>query len=161
MEYVAGKMTILVVFLLFVTWLPGILLLLLQVLFAGSFAFVREHAFLVPAITLYSCIQVLVASFTMLALSALSNSSRFVGILYTGVVLFTDAMFAALRGITGSTGLSWVSFHATLEQIGDLVFRQPLRYTTPPAISFVVLAVVMAVSLSVLERKVRGVEVVT
>jgi ABC-2 type transport system permease protein len=160
-EYVLGKMTILVTFLLLVTWVPGILLLILQVLFAGSFEFVRRNAYLFPAITLYSVIQVLVASFTMLALSSLSNSSRYVGILYAAAVLFTDAMFAALRGITGSTGMSWISFPATLAQIGDLVFRQRLRYDTPPIVSFVVVAALVAVSLSVLERKVRGVEVVT
>ena len=37
-----------------------------------------------------SLLQVLVASFTMLALSSLSKSSRFVGILYAGVIFFTQ-----------------------------------------------------------------------
>jgi len=160
-EYVLGKLTMLAVFLLLVTWLPGMLLLLLQALFAGSFAFVRENIYLVPAMTLFSLLQVTVASFTMLALSSLSNSSRYVGILYTGAVLFTDAIFATLRGITGSTAMSWVSFPATLAQLGDLIFRVPLRYTTPAAVSFIVVLALIAVSMSVLERKVRGVEVVT
>jgi ABC-2 type transport system permease protein len=160
-EYVLGKLTMLAVFLLLVTWLPGMLLLLLQALFAGSFAFVRENIYLVPAMTLFSLLEVTVASFTMLALSSLSNSSRYVGILYTGAVLFTDAIFATLRGITGSTAMSWVSFPATLAQLGDLIFRVPLRYTTPAAVSFIVVLALVAVSMSVLERKVRGVEVVT
>lgn len=160
-EYVAGKMAILVAFLLLVTWLPAVLLLVLQVLFAGSFAFLREHAFLLPAITLFSLIEVLVASFTMLALSSLSTSSRYVAVLYAGAVLFTDAMFAALRGITGSTAVSWVSFPATLAQVGDLVFRQRLRYDTPVAVSAIVLLALVVVSISVLERRIRGVEVVT
>ena len=160
-EYVLGKLATLVVFLLLVTWLPGVLLLVLQALFAGSFDFVRQNIFLLPAMTLFSLLEVIVASFTMLALSSLSNSSRYVGILYTGAVLFTDAIFATLRGITGSTAMSWVSFPATLAQLGDLLFRQPLRYTTPAAISFIVVLALVAVSASVLERKVRGVEVVT
>jgi ABC-2 type transport system permease protein len=160
-EYVLGKMAILAVFLLLVTWVPGILLLVLQVLFAGGFTFVRENAYLFPAITLYATLQVLVASFAMLALSSMSNSSRYVGILYAGAVLFTDAMFAAMRGITGSSATSWMSFPATLAQVGDLIFRQPLRYETPPGVSFIVLAALLAVSASILERKVRGVEVIT
>lgn len=159
-EYVAGKMAVLVSFLLLVTWLPAVLLLVLQTLFAGSFAFVREHAFLLPAITLYSLVQVLVASFTMLALSSLSTSSRYVAVLYAGAVLFTDAMFAALRGIMGTSAVSWVSFPASLAQIGDLVFRQRLRYDTPPAVSAIVLLALVVVSISVLERRIRGVEVV-
>jgi ABC-type transport system involved in multi-copper enzyme maturation permease subunit len=160
-EYVAGKMAVLVTFLLAVTLLPGLLLFLLQAAFAGSFAFAREHIYLVPAMTIFSLVQVLVASFTMLALSSLSNSNRFVGIMYTGIVLFTDAMYAALRGITGSTAVAWMSFPANLAQFGDLVFRQPLRYDVPIAVSLIVVSALIVVSLSVLERKVRGVEVVT
>jgi ABC-2 type transport system permease protein len=160
-EYIAGKMAILVTFLLLVTWLPAMLLLLLQGLFAGTFAFVRENIFLVPAITIFSLAQVLAAAFSMLALSSLSNSSRFVAVLYAGLVLFTRAMFEALRGITGSSGLSWLSFTASLEQIGDFVFRQRLSYDTPIAVSFIVVLALIVISVSVLERRVRGVEVVT
>ncbi len=40
-EYIFGKAAILFSFLLFVTLVPGLLLLLLQVLFAGSFAFLQ------------------------------------------------------------------------------------------------------------------------
>src|SRR5947207_6712653 len=41
-EYVFGKMAILMTFLLMVTWLPAIVLLLVQVSFAGSFAFLSS-----------------------------------------------------------------------------------------------------------------------
>jgi ABC-2 type transport system permease protein len=160
-EYVAGKMAILVTFLLLVTLVPAMLLLLLQAVLAGSFAFLRENIFLVPAITLFSLVQVLAAGFSMLALSSLSNSSRFVAVLYAGLVLFTRAMFEAMRGITGTSRISWISFTASLEQVGDFVFKQRLRYETPVAVSFIVVLALIVVSVSVLERRVRGVEVVT
>ncbi len=160
-EYVGGKMAVLAVFLLLVTLVPGLMLLLTQVAFAGSFEFVRKNLFLFPAITLYSLVQVTVASFTMLALSSLSNSSRFVAVLYAGAVLFTDAMFGVLRGITGSTTVAWVSLPANLAQVGDLIFRVELRYDTPVAVSALVVLALVVVSVSVLERRVRGVEVVT
>ena len=44
-------------FLLLVTWVPAILLLLVQVMFAGSFAFFLDNLFLFPAITLFSFLQ--------------------------------------------------------------------------------------------------------
>jgi ABC-type transport system involved in multi-copper enzyme maturation permease subunit len=160
-EYILGKLAVLMTFLLLVTWLPAMLLLLLQTILAGSFAFIRANLYLLPAITLFSLLLVLVSATAMLAMSALSNSSRFVGILYAGIVLFTDAMFNVLRVITGGSAVSWVSFSASLEQIGDLIFRVPLRYETPWPVSLVALAGLVAVSLSVLERRVRGVEVVT
>jgi len=102
-----------------------------------------------------------VASFSMLALSSLSNSPRFVAVMYAGLVLFTKAMAQAVSAIMGSSGAAWLSFSQNLEQVGDLIFRMKLRYETPVAISFLVLAGLVVVSLSVLERKVRGVEVVT
>ncbi len=160
-EYIAGKLAVLMAFLLLVTWVPGILLLLLQVLFAGSFSFLRANLFLFPALTLASFLQVIVASFTMLALSSLSNSSRYVAILYAGAVFFTEAMFGALTAITGSTAVSWVSFSANLAQVVDVIFRLKPRYDTPVPVSLLVIVALIALSISVLERRVRGVEVVT
>ncbi len=159
-EYIGGKMAILAIYLLEVTLLPGLLLLVLQVLFSGSTEFLRNNAFLVPAITLASLIRVAVAASTMLALSSLSKSSRYAAILYTGVIFFTEAVFGVLTAITGSTRMAWVSVTASLEQVTYAIFRQPARYDTPVVVCALVLAGLVALSISVLERRVRGVEVV-
>src|SRR3954469_21002890 len=92
-EYVFGKLAILITFLALVTWLPAIVLLVVQVAFTGSFAFLRANIFLVPAITLYSFLEITMVATTMLALSSLSNSSRYVAILYTVVLFFTQAIY--------------------------------------------------------------------
>jgi ABC-2 type transport system permease protein len=160
-DYIGGKMAILMVFLLGVTMVPALLLLLLQGVISGSFVFLRNNLRLIPAITLFSLVQVLTAAFSILALSSMSNSSRFVGIMYAGVVFFTAAMYGALRAILGTSSVSWISFSASVEQVGDAIFRTKLSYDTPPIVSFIVVLALMAVSVSVLERKVRGVEIVT
>ncbi len=133
----------------------------LQSMFAGSITFLRENLFLIPAMTIFAFLQVLLASFTMLALSSLSNSARFVGMLYAGSLLFTEAIFQTLRGVTGSTGVSWVSFSANLAQVGDIVFRMEPRYATPWGVSLLAVMALLGVSVWILERRVRGVEVVT
>jgi ABC-type transport system involved in multi-copper enzyme maturation permease subunit len=160
-EYIAGKAAILFTFLLLVTWVPAMLLLLLQVLFAGSFAFLRANLFLFPAITVGALLQVIVATFTMLALSSLSKSSRYVGILYAGILFFTGAIFLVLYAITGDSSLSWLSLGSNLTQMVDVVFRVKPRYATPWPVSLTVILGLVVLSLSVLERRVRGVEVVT
>jgi len=160
-EYIAGKLAVLTAFLLLVTWVPGMLLLLLQVVFAGSFAFLRANLYLFPALTLAALIQVILSSFTMLALSSLSNSSRYVAILYAGAIFFTAAMFGALTAITGSTAVSWVSLTACVEQVVDVIFRMTPRYDTPWTVSLLVIVGLVVLSISILERRVRGVEVVT
>ena len=159
-EYVLGKMAVLMAFLLLVTWVPGILLLIVQALFAGSFAFVRENVYLFPAITLLSFLQVLMVSSAMLALSSLSNSSRYVGILYAALVFFSQALFNVMRFVTGGTKVAWVSFGANLDQIGSAIFRLPLPYDTPWLVSLLMIVGLIAVSAFVLDRRVRGVEIV-
>jgi ABC-type transport system involved in multi-copper enzyme maturation permease subunit len=160
-EYVAGKLAILAAFLLLVTFVPAILLLLVQIAFAGSFEFIRKNLFLFPAITLASLVEVLLASFTMLALSSLSKSARYVAILYAGVLFFTKAIFGALVLIMGSTRVAWVSFSDNLTQVMDVIFRLKPRYDVPWVVSFLVIVGLVALSASILERRVRGVEVIT
>ncbi|MGE5360405.1 MAG: hypothetical protein ACM3NQ_15420 [Bacteroidales bacterium] len=161
-EYIAGKAFILLVFLTLVTWAPAMLLLLLHMIFTGSFAFIRANLMLFPAITLYSVLQVLLASFTILALSSLSNSSRFVAILYTGVIFFTDAVFGVLTAVTGSSAFSWLSISGSLRQVGNIIFRmRPLYSDTPWQVSLLVVVLAIVVSIVILERRVRGVEVVS
>jgi ABC-2 type transport system permease protein len=159
-EYVAGKLAILFLFLTAVTWAPAISLLIVQIMFAGSFTFLRENIFLLPAITLFSMLQVLVASMTMLALSSMSKSSRFVGIMYAGLMFFTAALFNAVRGITGSSALAWLSPNAALDQIGDIIFRLQPRHDLPGIAAVLVIVTLIALSGFILERRVRGVEVV-
>ena len=160
-EYIAGKLAVVMAFLALVTWAPAILLLVLQTMFTGSLSFVREHAFLIPAITLFGFLHVLLASITVLALSSLSTSARYAGMLYAGAVIFSEAVFQTLRGVTGGTGLSWVSFSASLAQVGDVIFRVEPRYDTPWGVSLAAVAAVIAASAWVLARRVRGVEIVT
>ena len=160
-EYIAGKLAILLIFLVSVTFLPAMMLLVTQAMFAGSLTFIRNNLYLIPAITLFSVAQVLLASTTMLALSSMSKSSRFVGVMYAGLFFFTSALFNALRGITGRSTFAWLSPTASLEQLGDMIFRLEPRYQLSPAIAALTVLVLIAGSILILMRRVRGVEIVT
>jgi ABC-2 type transport system permease protein len=159
-EYVFGKLAILLVFLLAVTWVPAIVLLLVQIAFAGNFTFLVQNLFLFPAITVFSAIQVITVSMTMLALSALSKSARYVAILYAMVLFFSSAVYGVLYAVTRTSAFSWISLSADIEQIGNIIFRMPPKYDTPWPVSLLVILVTVAVCGLVLERRVRGVEVV-
>lgn len=161
LEYIAGKFAILAVFLGFVVILPSVLLLVMQVVLSGSLAFVRANPALLPAIVLASTVRVLVYAISMLALSSLSTSARYVAVMYTGVVFFTEAVFNVLSFATGSTRVAWVAPSRNFDVLTDAMFRLPARYETPVVVSALVLLGIVAVSASVLERRVRGVEVVS
>jgi hypothetical protein len=159
-EYVFGKLAILVAFLLLVTWIPAIVLLLVQIAFAGNFTFFRNNLFLFPAITVFSFVEVIMVATAMLALSSLSNSSRYVGIMYAAVTFFSSAVYGVLYLVTRSTSLSWISFTANLSQVGNVIFRLPLKYDTPWPLSLFMIVLIVVFSGFILERRVRGVEVV-
>ena len=161
MEYIGGKLAILVAFLVFVTVVPGLLLILLQVMFAGNLEFLKANLHVIPAVVLASLARVVVSAFTMLALSSLSKSTRYVSILYAGVIFFTEAIYGVMTVITGSSRVAWISITANLENVTDVMFRQPPRYESPVIVSALVLLGLLVVSISVLERRVRGVEVVS
>jgi len=159
-EYVFGKLAILATFLLLVTWVPAIVLLVVQMSFAGNFTFLKNNLFLFPAITVFTFVEVLLVAMTMLALSSLSNSSRYVAILYSVVLFFTQAIYGVMYAVTRSTSFSWLSFFGNLSQVGSVIFRQPLKYDTPWPVSLLVILALIAISGLILERRVRGVEVV-
>ena len=76
------------------------------------------------------------------------------------VLFFTQAIYGVLNAVTRSTSFSWLSFFGNLSQMGSVVFRQPLKYDTPWPVSLMIILGLIVVSGVILERRVRGIEVV-
>jgi hypothetical protein len=76
------------------------------------------------------------------------------------VIFFSDALYNVLRAVTGGTSVSWIAFGNNLAQLGDVIFRVPLRYETPWLVSLTVVVALIAISALILERRIRGVEIV-
>ena len=160
-EYVAGKFAVLAFFLLLSTWLPAVMLVLMQIVFAGNLTFISANFYIVPAIFVYAGIETAVLGLIMLALSSLSKSARFVGIMYAGIIFFTQALYGVVYVVTRNSGFSWMAPSSNLMQIGDLIFRLPGRFQASGLVTVLALVVTVGLALFVLERRVRGVEVVT
>jgi ABC-2 type transport system permease protein len=159
-EYVVGKLAVLLTFLLFVTWVPAMALLLVQVLFSGSFAFFLGNLHLMPAITLFTFLEALTVGLGMLALSSLSKNSRFVGVLSAAALFFVQAVTTVLRFVLGDSRLAWLSLVNSLDAVGDVIFRLTPSSDAPLILCATMIAAVMAISFLVLTRQVRGVEVI-
>lgn len=159
-EYIVGKVVPLLVFILGVTFVPAIALLVMQVIVAGSLRFVLDNLFLLPAITLATLAQALLSSFAILALSSLSTSRRFVSIMYAGIVFFTAAIYQVLRGITGSRAWAVISPGEMIDVIVDAMFRVRSSPPVPVYVAALVVIGLIALSIWVLDRRVRAVEVV-
>ena len=159
-EYIAGKLTTLMIVLAMVTLAPALMLLLMQVVLAGTLDLHRTAPTLVPAVVLASMLRIIVPAMAMLALSSLSTSGRYVAVMYAGLLFVSEALYGVMAFVTGSTRVAWLSFSRNFDVVTDAAFRLPPRYDTPVAVAVIVLAAVAVVAASVLERRVRGVEVV-
>jgi ABC-2 type transport system permease protein len=159
-EYIFGKLAVLMTLLLFVTWLPALLLVLVQILFSGSFTFFGDNLVLVPAITVFSFLQATAVAAAMLALSSLSNSSRYVGVLYAGLIFFSQALYGSLYAVTRNSSLAWISIVSDLAQLGDAIFRLPLRFRMSVPVALIAILALIVASAIVLAKRVKGVEVI-
>jgi uncharacterized membrane protein YgdD (TMEM256/DUF423 family) len=148
------------IWLLGVTWLPAMLLLVMQIVLTGSFAFLRENFFLLPAITLASFVESLLSAFLILALSSLSKSRRFVSVMFAGIMFFSAGMYQSLRAITGSRAWAAISPGHMVDVITGWVFRSTTPPLVPVPVALAVVAGLIVLSVIILERRIRGVEVV-
>ena len=75
------------------TLLPALLLILLQVMFSGSFDFLRHNLFLIPAIVLASLCACSSRRSRCSRSRRSRRAARYVAIIYTGAIFFTEAIF--------------------------------------------------------------------
>ena len=142
-EYVAGKAATLLSFLLRRDLGAGDAAAGRQACLPAASPSSASNLFLLPAITVYAFLQVMLATFAMLALSSLSKSARFVGMMYAGLIFFTDAIFAMLKFLVKASGASLVSPTQSLAQLGDAIFRVPPRHETPVVLSPAVIVLLL------------------
>jgi hypothetical protein len=96
----------------------------------------------------------------MVALSSLSKSRRFTALTFTGLFFFTTAMYQVLLRITGSRLWAMISPRDLLSVIGDAAFRIPGERALPLWAALLAATAIIGASGLVLERRIRGVEVV-
>jgi ABC-2 type transport system permease protein len=159
-EYIVGKLVPPLVYVLFVTLVPALVLLILQIVFAGNMTFLRANLYLLPAITLFSVAQALLSAFAILALSSTSKSRRFVSVMYAGLIFFSASMYQGLRAITGSRTWAVISPGEMLDVIATAIFRGQAPPPVPVYVAVLVVVGIIGVSIWILERRIRGVEVV-
>ena len=159
-DYLLGKMAVVFFFILAVTLVPGLLVYIFKLIFAGSFKFFLSYPWLVLSIIGFSVVLAVFFAFYTLLLSALSKNSRYVMILVFIVYLFSHIFYGILHGIFKSPYMALFSIRENIDQVGAVVFAQKPAHPIPVLWSCLVLAGICGLSALVLSRKIRGVEVV-
>ena len=177
-EYVLGKMSVLLILLSLITWIPQLLLFLFQSYLEG-FAWFRTNLWLASAIFIGSAVWILLLALISQTVSALVKwrvvaSGAILGLFFIPSVFgeFVNVVFLTRLGNLVSIGalmrnISSGLFGTFVETTGsfrieefngtvrEIILREP-----PLWISWTVLFVICAVCLAVLSRKVKAYEVV-
>jgi len=159
-DYFFGKMFTLFFFLFLMTLIPGLLFVLLKIIFAGSFKFLAEYPWLPLSVIAFSILITLFFAFYTLLISSLSKNRRYVSILLFLVYVFSDMFFGIFYGIFHNPYFSLLSIRGNILQVGAFFFRVKAPFSVPWIYSFLVLAAFCVVSGLVLKKKIRGVEVI-
>ncbi|MBN1780469.1 ABC transporter permease [bacterium] len=156
-DYIAGKFMTVGFFGSVITFVPGLILFLLQVLLAENASFLRSFFWIPFAIIGLGLIALLVFGSLILALSALF-SGRSAGIFFFAILLFPDIVRKILSGIP-EVGL--FSLAANIKQVAAAIFGLELPYEYPVWEAGLVLLGCVLLCLGVLRWRVRPSEVVT
>ena len=159
-DYFLGKASVIVFFLALITLAPGLVFVIMKLLFAGNLAFLRQYPWLPFSVVGYSGFIILFFTFYTLLLSSLNKNRRYVAVLIFGLYVFTDILFGIFHGIFRNPYFALLSIKNNLKQVGAVLFGQDPQYDIPWVLSLIILIAFCAFSAFVLNKKIRGVEVV-
>ena len=176
-EYVLGKMSVLLILLSAITWVPQLLLFLFQSYLEGTTWFV-ENLHLASAIFISSVVWILLLALLSQAVSALVKwrviaSAGLLGIFFIPWVFgeVVNQMFltrwgsiislgALMRNVTSGLFGTFVQASAQITQFDGRVGREVVVNEMPLWAAWLALFVVCAICLALLSRKVKAYEVV-
>ena len=158
-QYVAGKMTILLLLLSVITLIPGIVLYLIQAGCAG-WDWTRAHAWLAGSIVLGLWIWIVVLSLIALALSAWVKWKIAAGALILGVFFAGAGFGAAIKNVTRTHYGAFIDLMQVVRTIWSDLFRNGSGADLSVTEAWAVLGVTCSLCLWLLAKRIRAFEVV-
>jgi len=159
-DYLQGKLFTLAFFLLLLTLLPGILFILLKIIFSGSFAFLAEYPWIPASVAGWSLFVAGFFSLYTLAISSLSRNRRYASILIIAAYFLSDIFFGIFFGIFRDPHFALLSIKSNLQQVAAAFLGAKPFFDVPWEYSAVVLVALAGLAAYVLTRRVRGTEVI-
>jgi ABC-2 type transport system permease protein len=158
-EYVLGKMSVLLALLSLITWIPGLILFGVQACLAGS-AWLFANLWIAWAIFAGAWIWILIVSLLALALSAWVRWKIAAGALLLAVFFVAAGFGEAINAVLGIRWGRLINLMYLLATIWNQLFRDPESMDISAFSAWVMLALISVACLALLYRKVRAFEVV-
>jgi len=158
-DYVLGKLLVLGALVSAITWVPGLLLFVLQATLGGR-EWLLEHWRVAPSMIVVTAVWILCMSLPMLAIAAWVKWKPWARILFLGAIMVGSAFGQLYKEFYDSwLGSMVVAFDVT-DALSDSVFGVEQTVGMPAAAAWAAAAGLAALSAALLYRRVRGFEVV-
>jgi len=171
-EYVVGKLSVLMILMSFMMWIPGLLLFILEASLEGNGWF-GQNLMIANALFFGSWIWILLLSLLALSLSAWVKWKPMAGGLMFGVFFVAGGFSAAINAILRTrwgglinvghlVGVIWASLFDETRRHGEgaVFFRAPHGQELPVWCCWLALMAICGFCVYLLSRKIRGAEVV-
>jgi ABC-2 type transport system permease protein len=158
-QYVAGKMLVLLWLMSLITWIPGLLLFLIQTGCMG-WDWARTHAWLAGSIVIGQGIWIMVLALIALALSAWVKWKIAAGALILGVFFAGAGFGAAINNVMRTHYGALIDLRQVIHTIWADLFRHDVRMDLSVTEAWTVLAVTCVLCLGLLAKRIRAFEVV-
>ena len=158
-EYIAGKMSVLVFLLSLVTWVPGLILFVIQSSLAG-WEWTKANLWIAGSLFIGMMVWILVLSLLALALSAWIKWKIAAGGLVLGVFFAGAGFGTALNSVMRTKYGTLLNLTEVMFTVWSKLFRWPSDTGISVESAWICLGVVCAVCLWLLVRRVRAFEVV-
>jgi ABC-type transport system involved in multi-copper enzyme maturation permease subunit len=158
-DYIAGKSATILIMLECITFIPGVLLFLEHSVLSQDLTFLSDQYWLLGAIFLYSLILNVPITFLTLALSSITKNNRYSAIILMSIIIGSPVLGALLKVIFRSGWVDYVPYWYNIGVLGRNIFGLPGNPTAWHW-SAPIMAILTAVCIWIMYRKVKGVEIV-
>ena len=157
-EYIAGKMSALALLLSQITWIPGLILFVIQASVAKNW--LGKHLWIAGSIILSSWIWIAILCLLSMALSAWVKWRFVAGALMLGVFFFGAGFGHAINAVMRTQSGGLIDLGNLIATVWTALFRIPMNSSISTGAAWTMLLIVCGACLFLLMRKVRAYEVI-
>lgn len=157
-EYICGKMMVLFALLSLVTWLPGLMLFMIQAGCEG-WDWAGENLWLARAVVIACIVLILLLSLVALAISAWARWQTSASVVILALTGIGRGLGSTINSLWDTKGGSFIDLAALINTFWLKIYRQERSTQIEPVTAILVLSLVAGLCLWLVTRKVKAFEV--
>jgi len=158
-EYVLGKASVLVILLSQITWVPGLVLFIVQATLAGP-SWAWDHLWIAGSLIISSLIWISILSLLAMALSAWVKWRIVAGAALLAMLFFGAGLAQAINAVLRTEVGHFVNLAYLMNIVSNALFRIDIEPSVSASAAGIAILVYGAICLVLLLKKVRAFEVI-